>query len=232
MRQSFAGATAILMATFVASRVLGWLRLSVIGAHFGESPELDAFWAANVIPEALFNLVVAGTITSAFIPVFTSYLARERELEGWRVASTVLNAMILVLVALSAILALAAPLYMPLVAAGYRDDPRLLGLTVELLRIMLLSPIFMGLSSLVTGILNSYRQFLSGAMAPVVYNAVIILFTFFLSPFLGISAVAWGVVAGALFMWLVQIPELTFRRTRYALVLDVAHAGVDRKSVV
>jgi putative peptidoglycan lipid II flippase len=91
---------------------------------------------------------------------------------------------------------------------------------------MLLSPIFMGLSALFTGILNSYRQFLSGATAPLVYNFVIILFALFATPFLGIEALAWGTVAGAAMMWLVQVPELTFRRTRYKLALDLGHPGV------
>lgn len=226
MRQGLVGAAAIMMTTFVASRFLGWLRLSVVGAKFGLSPELDAYWAANVIPESLFNLVVAGTITSAFIPVFSGYLARERESEGWRVASSVVNAMLVLLVLASAALAVAAPLYMPLLAAGFRDDPEHLALAIDLTRIMLLSPIFMGLSSLVTGVLNSYRQFLSGAVAPVVYNAVIILCVVFAEPFLGIHALAWGVVAGAAMMWLVQIPELAFRRTRYSFSLDLGHPGV------
>src|SRR6266498_3516401 len=91
---------------------------------------------------------------------------------------------------------------------------------------MLLSPIFMGLSALFTGILNSYRQFLSGATAPLLYNLVIVLFAIFASPFLGIEALAWGSVAGALFMWLVQVPELTFRRTRYHFALELDHPGV------
>ena len=120
MRQGVVGATAIMMTTFVASRFLGWLRLSVIGAYFGLSKELDAYWAANVIPESLFNLIVAGAITAAFIPVFTSYLAKEREGEGWRVASTVINSMLLLLVTASAVLAIAAPLFMPYLAR-FRD---------------------------------------------------------------------------------------------------------------
>src|SRR6266566_1783610 len=196
---SIARASAIMIVTLVASRVLGWLRLSVIGAHFGETPDLDAYLAAFKIPDAIFGLVVAGALASAFIPVFTSYLAREREDEAWHVASTFV-----------------APFH----------DPKQIALTVDLTRIMLLSPIFMGLSSLTTGILNSYRQFLSSATAPLVYNLVIILFTQFGYPFLGIHAVAIGVVVGALVMWLVQLPELTFRRTRYSFSLDLSHSGV------
>jgi len=222
---SIARASAIMIVTLVASRVLGWLRLSVIGAHFGETPELDAFWAAFKIPDAIFGLVVAGALASAFIPVFTSYLAREREDEAWHVASSVMNAVLLLLVGFSVVMWIAAPYVVPTFVAPFHD-PQQIALTVDLTRIMLLSPIFMGLSSLTTGILNSYRQFLSSATAPLVYNLVIILFTQFGYPFLGIHAVAIGVVVGALVMWLVQLPELTFRRTRYSFSLDLSHTGV------
>jgi putative peptidoglycan lipid II flippase len=222
---SIARASAIMIVTLVASRVLGWLRLSVIGAHFGETPELDAFWAAFKIPDAIFGLVVAGALASAFIPVFTSYLAREREDEAWHVASSVMNAVLLLLVGFSVVMWIAAPYVVPTFVAPFHD-PQQIALTVDLTRIMLLSPIFMGLSSLTTGILNSYRQFLSSATAPLVYNLVIILFTQFGYPILGIHAVAIGVVVGALVMWLVQLPELTFRRTRYSFSLDLSHSGV------
>src|SRR5881396_174227 len=222
---SVARASAIMIGTLVASRVLGWLRLSVLGATFGGSPDLDAFIAAFKIPDAIFGLLVAGALASAFIPVFTGYLAREREAEAWHVASSVLNALLVLLVAFSAVMWLLAPIVVPTFVTRF-NDPRQIALTVDLTRLMLLSPIFMGLSSLTTGILNSYRQFLSSATAPLVYNLVIILFTQFGYPFLGIHAVAIGVVVGALVMWLVQLPELTFRRTRYSFSLDLSHPGV------
>src|SRR2546423_6896386 len=106
---SVARASAIMIGTLAASRVLGWLRLSVIGAKFGETPDLDAFIAAFKIPDAIFGLLVAGALASAFIPVFTGYLAREREAEAWRVASSVLNALLILLVAFSAVMWLPAP---------------------------------------------------------------------------------------------------------------------------
>jgi putative peptidoglycan lipid II flippase len=224
---SVARASVIMIATLVASRVLGWLRLSVIGAFFGGTTDLDAFIAAFKIPDAIFGLLVAGALASAFIPVFTGYLAKEREQEAWHVASSVLNSLLLLLIGASALMWFAAPLLVPtIIAPGFAQRPDELALTIDLTRLMLLSPIFMGLSALTTGILNSYRQFLSSAVAPLVYNAVIILFTFFASPFLGIHAVATGVVVGALVMWLVQLPELTFRRTRYSFSLDLGHPGV------
>lgn len=224
MQMSVGRASLFMIATLIASRFLGWLRLSVIGARFGETPQLDAFWAAFRIPDTLFNLLVAGALASAFIPVFTSYLAKEREDEAWRVASSVMNAIVLLLVGFSAVMWILAPILVPILAPF--PDPEQRETAIRLSRIMLLSPIFMGLSALFTGILNSYRQFLSGATAPLVYNFVIILFAVFASPFLGIEALAWGTVAGALMMWLVQVPELTFRRTRYKLALDLGHPGV------
>ena len=224
MQMSVGRASLFMIVTLILSRLLGWLRLSVIGAKFGESPQLDAFWAAFRIPDTLFNLLVAGALASAFIPVFSGYLAKEREDEAWRVASSVLNAIVILLVAISALLWFLAPWIQPALAPF--SDPAQRELSVRLARIMLLSPIFMGLSALFTGILNSYRQFLSGATAPLVYNFLIILFAFFAAPFLGIEALAWGTVAGALMMWLVQVPELTFRRTRYKLALDLGHPGV------
>src|SRR2546426_7546305 len=222
---SVARASAIMIGTLVASRVLGWLRLSVLGATFGGSPDLDAFIAAFKIPDAIFGLLVAGALASAFIPVFTGYLAREREAEAWHVASSVLNALLVLLVAFSAVMWLLAPIVVPTFVTRF-NDPRQIALTVDLTRLMLLSPIFMGLSSLTTGILNSYRQFLSSATAPLVYNLVIILFTQFGYPFLGIHAVAIGVVVGALVMWLVPPPRLTFRRTRYSFSLGLSPSRV------
>ena len=225
MQLSLAQASLVMIGTLVASRILGWLRLSVIGAQYaGEPRELDAFLAAFRIPDTIFNLLVAGALASAFIPVFSGYLAKEREQEAWRVASSVMNAMLIALIGLSAVMWIATPLIVPVMVPSY--DARQQELMTELTRIMLLSPIFMGLSALFTGVLNSYRQFLSGATAPLVYNAVIILFAIFGAPFLGIRALAIGVVAGAAMMWLIQVPELTFRRTRYTLALDLAHPGV------
>src|SRR5256712_8666349 len=224
---SVARASIVMIAALVASRVLGWLRLSVIGATYGATPQLDAFWAAFKIPDALFNLLVAGALSSAFIPVFAGYLAKEREKEAWHVASSVVNVRILALVVISAVTWLFAPWLVPtFVAPGFARDPVQLDLTIQLTRIMLLSPIFMGLSALVTGVLQSYRQFLAGAIAPLVYNGVQILFALFAAPFLGIHALAFGVVAGAAMMLLVQLPELTFRRTKYEFSFDLGHGGV------
>ncbi|HEV8228756.1 MAG TPA: murein biosynthesis integral membrane protein MurJ [Candidatus Limnocylindria bacterium] len=224
---SVARASLVMIAALVASRILGWLRLSVIGATFGQTADLDAFMAAFKIPNALFELLVAGALSSAFIPVFAGFLAKEREKEAWHVASSVMNVLVVSLMVLSGLMWIAAPWLVPtIVAPGFAQHPAQLELTIQLTRVMLLSPIFMGLSALVTGVLQSYRQFLAGAVAPLVYNGVQILFALFAAPFLGIHALAVGVVAGAAMMFLAQLPELTFRRTKYELAFDLGHPSV------
>src|SRR5260370_36704313 len=97
---SVARASMIMIVTLIASRVLGWLRLSVIGAQFAGDPRaLDAFWAAFRIPDTIFNLLVAGALASAFIPVFSGYLAKENDQDPWHVASSAMNLMLILLAA-------------------------------------------------------------------------------------------------------------------------------------
>ena len=141
--------------------------------------------AAFKIPNALFELLVAGALASAFIPVFAGYLAKEREKRGVaRRLERDERPDPLAHGVFPRVMWLAAPWLVPtIVAPGFKDDPAQLELTIHLTRIMLLSPIFMGLSALVTGVLQSYRQFLAGAIAPLVYNGVQILFALFAAPF-------------------------------------------------
>src|SRR5438552_18146129 len=92
---SVARASVIMIATLVASRVLGWLRLSVVGATFGGTTDLDALIAVFRIPDAIFGLLAARALAAVFIPVFTGYLAEVREDEAWHVPSSVRNAQLL-----------------------------------------------------------------------------------------------------------------------------------------
>ena len=134
-----ATASLILTVAALASRLLGWVRLLVIGSQFGASRELDAYFAAFRIPDAIFQLVVAGALSAALIPVFSSYRARQQEAEAWRLASSVINLVVIALAALSLVMAIFAPLLVPIVAPGF--DAPTTELTVRLTRIMLLSPV-------------------------------------------------------------------------------------------
>lgn len=217
-------ASLVLAIAAVASRVLGWVRLVVIGSQFGATRELDAYFAAFLIPDAIFQLVVAGALFTALVPVFVSLRAREQDAEAWRLASSVINALVLVLALLSLVMALFAPALVPLVAPGF--DAPTTELAVRLTRIMLLSPVFIGLGAVVTGLLNSYNRFGVPAMAPLVYNVSIILAAIFLAPFLGVEALAIGVAVGSLAHLAVQLPSMSRVGQRYDLIMDLRSPAV------
>ncbi|MBI5928427.1 MAG: murein biosynthesis integral membrane protein MurJ [Chloroflexi bacterium] len=200
-------ATVIVMASFVLSGILGLVRQVVLASTFGADRELDAFYAAIRLPETLFVLVAGGALGSAFIPVFSTYLNKDDLKEAWRLASATLTFVALA-ASLSAIVGyiFAAPLvdYLLLPEANHTTQT----LTVELMRIMLVTVVIFGISGLFMAILNSHQHFVGPALAPSMYNIGIILGALFLAPSMGIRGLAWGVVIGASLHLAVQVPVL------------------------
>ena len=219
-------ASLILTVAALASRLLGWIRLLVIGSQFGASRELDAYFAAFRIPDAIFQLVVAGALSAALIPVFSSYRARADEDEAWRLASSVINLVLIALAGLSLLMAIFAPVLVPIVAPGF--DAPTTELTIRMTRVMLVSPVLIGMGAVVSGILNSYQQFTVPALAPLAYNLVIILAAIFLAPIMGVEGLAVGVAIGSLAHLAVQLPSLGKVGQRYDLSIGLSHPGVRR----
>jgi putative peptidoglycan lipid II flippase len=219
-------ASLILTAAALASRLLGWIRLLVIGSQFGASRELDAYFAAFRIPDAIFQLVVAGALSAALIPVFSSYRARGQDREAWLLASSVINLVLIALSALSLVMAIFAPAIVPIVAPGF--DAPTTELTVRMTRVMLISPVLIGMGAVVTGILNSHEQFTVPAIAPLLYNLAIIGAAIFLAPFMGVEGLAVGVAIGSLAHLAVQLPNLARVGQRYDLTIGLSHPGVRR----
>jgi putative peptidoglycan lipid II flippase len=224
-KQQIARAAGIVIAAFALSRVLGLAREMIIGQQFGTSGELDAYLAAFRLPDILFQLVAGGALGSAFIPTFSGYLARGDERGAWRLTSAVINLVLVLLSALALLAAAFAPLLVAkVVAPGF--DPAKRALTVQLMRLMLLSPVVFGVSGIVMGVLNSYQHFLLPALAPIVYNLSIIGAALFLSPSLGIHSLAMGVVVGSLLHLAVQVPSLVKRGMGYSPILGLGDPGV------
>lgn len=221
-----AHASLILTVAALASRGLGWLRLLVIGSQFGAGRDLDAYFAAFRIPDAIFQLVVAGALSAALIPVFQSYRAREDEQEAWRMASSVINLVVLALAGVSLLMAIFAPWIVPLITPGF-DAPST-ELTVRMTRIMLLSPVFIGMGAVVSGLLNSYERFTVPAIAPLLYNLAIIVAAIVLAPVMGVEGLAIGVAVGSLGHLVVQLPNLASVGQRYDLTVALRHPGVRR----
>jgi putative peptidoglycan lipid II flippase len=156
--------------------------------------------------------------------VFSSYRAREQEREAWRLASSIINLVVIALAGLSFVMAIFAPLIVPIVTPGF--DAPTTELTVRMTRVMLLSPVFIGMGAVVSGILNSYERFAVPALAPLIYNAAIILAAIVLAPLMGVEGLAVGVVFGSLLHLLVQLPQLGRVGQRYDLTIGLRHPGV------
>ena len=217
--RTLARAGLIVTAAFFLSRVLGWVRLVVITNLFGASTELDAYFAAFRVPDMLFQLVAAGALSSALIPVLSGLWTRGEEERGWRVVSSVLNVMLLVLAALALLVAIFAPQIVPLVVPGF--DLVTTELAVRLTRIMLLSPVLLALGSVASSVLNGRGRFAAAAMAPLFYNGAVIAAAVFLAPLMGIEALAFGVVIGSLLHLFVQLPALLRERFQLSFRIDL-----------
>ncbi len=213
------------MALFVASRAAGLLREMVIARQFGTSADLDAYLAAFRLPDLFFALMAGGALGSAFIPVFAGYLARDDQAGAWRLASAVINWVLLLLSAAGVLAAIAAPaLVSYLIAPGF--EPAQQTLTVQLMRWMLVSTVIFGASGVVMGVLNARQHFLLPALAPVVYNVAIIAGAWFLGPAIGVRGAAVGVVVGAAGHLLIQVPGLLRAGMHYTLRLSPHDPGV------
>ena len=221
-----ARAATLVMALFIASRVLGLLREVVIAHQFGTSAQMDAYLAAFRLPDFLFYVVAGGALGSAFIPTFTGYVARQDMPGAWRLASAVVNWVILILSLLGAIAAVFAPWIVRQLYADFSPEQQ--ALTIELMRWMLISTVIFGVSGVLMGILNAQQHFLLPALAPVIYNVAIILGAWLLGPIWGVHGLTAGVVLGAAGHLLVQLPGLVWSKQpmQYRPVLPLGDAGV------
>ncbi len=210
---ALARAGIIVSGAFLVSRVLGYVRLVVIGNTFGATADLDAFFAAFRIPDLIFQLVAAGALSSALIPVISALFTTGEQARAWRVVSTVINLMLIGLAVLAVGFFILAPVIVPIITPGFEGAQ--LDTTIELTRIMLLSPIFLALGAVATSVLNAGGRFAAAAMAPIVYNLAIIAAAVLLAPTLGVDGLALGVVAGSLGHLLVQLRPLARLGFRY-----------------
>src|SRR5688572_2592925 len=135
---------------------------------------MSAFTIAFQFPNLIRALFADAALQGAFVPVFTELLERGERKEAFRVASSLIFLIFLVLGALTALFMLLAPVAMPLLAPGFDDQPVLEDLTIGLSRVMFPIVLLLALSGLVVGMLNSFEHFSVPALAPLAWNIVII----------------------------------------------------------
>jgi len=211
-----ARSTLIVMGGLAVSIMVGLVRQRIVAGKFGTSAALDAYTAANGIPEILFTMLAGGALAFAFIPVYTEHLSKDDTRASNRLASQVLNTIFL----LTGIAAVALSLLAPtLVSAPWGIGPNfpteVQRLTAQLMRVLLLSTVVFVISSILTGTLHAHQHFLLPAIAPTMYSGGIIFGALVLEPALGIFGLAWGAVLGALLHLMIQIPGLIHYRIRW-----------------
>ena len=223
--RQIARAASSIMVVMVLNQVFSLISSMLITRAFGTGMANDAFFASNKFADIIYNLVAGGALASAFIPTFTTLLARNERRTAWNLASAVANWVTLLLVVLTGLSAVFAPwLIRVVLAPGFAQSAEALNLTVKLLRIQLAAPIIFGISGLLMGILNSHQSFILPALAPCMYSLGKILGVLLLVPTAGVDGLAWGVVIGAAMHGLIQLPaflRLPERRYTFTLGLDL-----------
>ena len=212
--------TGIIMAAFLANKILAIGRQIIVAQTFGTSNQYDAFVAAFRLPDILFLLLSGGALGTAFIPILTERLTLNNpdDPDGWRLTSGVLNTLLLVVTGLSVVMAIfALPLVQWLVAPGFSLEIQIL--TANLMRLTLISTIIFSLSSLVGAVLHTRQHFILPAVAPLVYNVGIMFGAVFLAPTFGVHGLIYGAILGSLGHLLIQVPALIRYGIRYKLIL-------------
>lgn len=224
-KQTTVSSAAIILVSMVfASRVLGLIRDRLLSARFAPE-ELGVYFAAFRLPNLIFELLVTGALTSAFIPVFTKYLTHQKERDGWRMASILINISVIILALVMLPIFIWTDQFSRFFAPGFTNDQILQMSTFT--RIMILTqvlPLLIG--NFFTGILQSYNLFVIPAIAPVVYNIGIIGGILFLSSTYGLYAPVIGVGVGAILFMVIQIPLLLRIGYRHSLSIDRKNDGV------
>ncbi len=198
-------ATILLTITLFLSNVLGLVRNILLASQAKSLTQLDPYYAAFRLPDLIFNLLVLGAIASAFIPVYSELHKTKGQEEATKMANTLLGTLVIVVILAIIVLWFLMPILVPLLVAKFSLAQQLQ--TIQLGRIMLLSPFFFSLSYVAGAILNAHKRFFSYSIAPLIYNLSIITGALLL-PQYGITAVAWAVVAGAFLHFLIQVPSL------------------------
>lgn len=226
LQNTVAGGAIIIALFSIFSRLLGLLRDRILSSSFGAGQVLDAYYAAFRLPDLVFNTLILGAFSSAFIPVFLKYFSQDKK-EAWQITNSILNVLFLIILFLAVLSFIIAPTMIEIMVSGFTESAKIL--TVSLTRIMLISILFFTLSNVAGSVLNSFRRFLAYSLAPVMYNLGIIFGILFLTKTsLGLKGLAWGVVLGSILHFLVQIPSLLKIGYQWKPAFNLVHPALKR----
>ncbi|MDO7912547.1 murein biosynthesis integral membrane protein MurJ [Pseudomonas monteilii] len=212
------------------SRVLGFVRDTILARIFGAGVATDAFFIAFKLPNLLRRIFAEGAFSQAFVPILAEYKTQQGEEATRTFVAYVSGLLTLVLALVTAVGILAAPFVVWITAPGFVDNAEKYQLTTDLLRVTFPYILLISLSSLVGAILNTWNRFSVPAFTPTLLNVAMIGFALFLTPYFDppIMALAWGVLAGGLAQLLYQLPALKKIGMLVLPRLNVRDAGVWR----
>lgn len=221
---SILSAAAIIAVSYLGSALLGLIKNHLLAARFfgGMEADLDVYFAAFVIPDTVFQLLVVGAVSAAFIPVYQEYFELS-EKKAHHLANTALTTVGSFLFAISIIIVIFAR---PLAGILTHFPPEKLDLMANLIRLMSVAQMLFAVSAFLTGVLQSQRRFLIPALAPLLYNFGTILGILLLSDRYGIYSAAIGVVIGAFLHMAIQLPTAKSLGYRPKINWDPKHPGV------
>lgn len=195
-------AAIVLGVASLLSKIFGLLRDRLLASHFGAGAQLDIYYTAFRIPDFIFDILILGAVTSAFIPIFSDIFLKDKK-KAFDFSSNFLNIFFVGIVVVSGLLVVFAPFVVRLIAPGFSADFQ--AQTVTLSRIMFLSPIFLSLSNILGSLLQYFSRFLVYSLAPIFYNLGIIVGIVYFVPIYGFKGLAFGVVLGAILHFLIQL---------------------------
>lgn len=216
------GASILMLAVF-GSKFLGLIRDRLL-VHSFDTSTAAIFLASFGLPDLLFQILIFGALSVAFIPVFTDYLNREGEKEAFAFGSNILNLSLLIFGVVGVLAYIFTPALNSILVPGFQGQQK--ALTDELTRLILLAQLILIIGSFLIAIAQSYQRFIIPALAPLVYNLGIILGIAVLSPRFGIYGPAYGVIIGASLHVLIQIPLVRSLGFEYKLSFDVFQSGI------
>ncbi len=216
-------AAGLLSVSALASRFLGLIRDGLLAGYFGAGIETDIYFAAFRVPDFVYNFLIVGGLSIAFLPLFSEYYSRNKK-EAWGITNNLLNVFSLLIIVSSVILFIFTPWLIRFIAPGFSPEER--ELTSALTRLMFLSPILFGISNIFSSILHYFNRFLVYSIAPVLYNLGIIFGIIFLAPRYGIFGVGIGVIFGAFAHLAIQIPSAIGCGFKYKPVFNIRHPSL------
>lgn len=196
----------ILMATVIFSQLLGLVRNRLLLSIFGASNTLGVYNYASILPDTIFQLVIAAAFSSAFIPVFTDYLTKDREKEGHAMASTFLVLGLAIFSILSIILVIFAPYFLQLFNLGTNFSPDQMQMMANMMRLLIIGQLLFIIGTFFTALLQSYNHFFIPGFAQALYNLGIIIGILLLHSVFGLYSAPLGAILGSIIYIICQIP--------------------------